>query len=135
MSELKDQKLLGREILIAEDDSKVASGPKDALSAEGAKIVCPWDTIEDLLDTVMSSRSIDGAVLSLSLQGENTFVAAENLARRHVPFVFLEGRNAPEVPDHFNGVAVLEKDSDAAVIVQHLATIVLAAAGPGEPRR
>ncbi|MGX5804425.1 hypothetical protein ACWGS9_24715 [Bradyrhizobium sp. Arg314] len=129
MPELEEQKLPGREILIADDDSTVASCLKQALGAEGAKIVCPWDSIEDLLDMVMSSRPIDGAVLSLSLHGEETFVAAENLARRHIPFVFLKGSNAPEVPDHFEGATVLEKSCDAADIVQHMKTIIVTIAG------
>ncbi|RAZ72956.1 response regulator [Mesorhizobium atlanticum] len=128
---MREQKLLGRYILIAEDNNSVAVSLGEAFGAQGAKVLYPFATIEDVLDLIMSSQPIDAAVLSLTLQGEETFVAAENLVRRHIPFVFLKGHNAPEIPGHFEGVGRFDKSGNLADTAHHLTRIVLATSQGG----
>lgn len=79
-------KLRNCSILIAEDNYTLASDLRDAFIKGGANVIHPSNTVEDTLDVIMSSSSIDGAVLSVNLQGEATFAAAEHLVRRQIPF-------------------------------------------------
>lgn len=69
-------KLRNCSILIAEDDYTFVFGLRDAFVKADANVIHPTDIIEDTLDVIMSSSSIDGAVLSVNLQGEATFAAS-----------------------------------------------------------
>ncbi|WP_143747850.1 response regulator [Mesorhizobium temperatum] len=98
----------------------------DALVKEGANFIQPADTIEDTLDVIMSSSSIDGAVLGVNLQGEVTFAAAEHLVRRQIPFVFLVGHNSSDIPDSFKNVDRCEKPLDIAHLIEVIDSLISA---------
>ncbi|MER8396202.1 hypothetical protein NKH10_31005 [Mesorhizobium sp. M1340] len=121
------QKLVGRRILIGSDDSAFAFRLSDALGAAGAEVIYPANTIEDILDMIMSSSRIDAAILGLSVQGEVTFVAAENLARRQIPFAFLIGQNAPDIPEEFEDIVQLETSGNLSNMVGLLQTLIIGA--------
>ncbi|WP_192258115.1 response regulator [Mesorhizobium caraganae] len=99
-------------IFVGEDDFALATELRYAFVRAGATVNYPADTIEDALDVIMSSAAIDGAVLSVNLQGEATFAAAEHLQRRQIPFVFLAGFNASNIPERFRNTARVEKPVD-----------------------
>lgn len=119
------QQLVGRKVLIGSDDSSFAFRLRDALSAAGADVLYPTSTIEDTLDILMSSSPIDAALLSLLLQGEATFVAAQNLVRRRIPFAFLVGQNAPDVPDEFQEIVQVERSGNLSNMVGVVQTLVV----------
>ncbi|MER8439991.1 hypothetical protein NKH36_12395 [Mesorhizobium sp. M1312] len=121
------QKLVGRRILISADDSAFAFRLSDALGAAGADVIYPANTIEDSLDIIMSSSRIDAAILSLSLQGEVTFVAAENLVRRRIPFAFLMGQNAPDIPEEFKDIVQLVTSGNLSNMVGLVQTLIIGA--------
>lgn len=123
---MEGPKLRDYSILIAEDDYTFALELRDAFVTEGAKVIHPPDTIEDTLDVIMSSSSIDGAVLSVNLQGEATFAAAEHLVRRQIPFVFLESLSSSDIPDSFKGIDRFKKSIDIAHLIEVMEALVSA---------
>ncbi|MER8401444.1 response regulator [Mesorhizobium sp. M1348] len=113
-------------IFIAEDDYRLASDLRDAFVKVGANVIHPCDTIEDTLDVIMSSSSIDGAVLSVNLQGEATFAAAEHLVRRQIPFVFLTCLNSSDCPDSLKGIDRFEKSVDIGYLIEVMGSLMSA---------
>ncbi|OHV59548.1 hypothetical protein LCM4576_33220 [Mesorhizobium sp. LCM 4576] len=113
-------------ILIAEDDYRLSLRISVALNDIGANCIYPADTIEDALDHVMSSSRIDAAVISVSLQGETTFAAAEHLVRRKIPFVFLTHLETYAIPQEFDGVERFEKPIDIDRLVVRIASLLTA---------
>ncbi|BAV52832.1 Chemotaxis protein CheY (plasmid) [Mesorhizobium loti] len=105
-------------ILIALDDFALAFALREAFVQVGADVIYPVNTIEDTLDIIMSSAPIDGAILGVNLQGEATFVAAEHLARRKIPFIFLVGHNMSDIPAKFDPIKRLEEPVVPASLVQ-----------------
>ncbi|MER8427906.1 response regulator [Mesorhizobium sp. M1403] len=118
-------KLKNCSILIATDDFALAFDLQDAFVEAGANVIYPVDTIEDTLDMIMSSVSIDGAVLGVNLQGEATFAAAEHLVRRQIPFVFLVGRNTSDLPDHFGHINRCEEPIVPADLSNMMESLIL----------
>lgn len=90
------------------DDFSAALAAHEAFVHAGADVLYPVNSIEDTLDTIMSSALIDGAILAVSLQGEATFVAARHLVRRQIPFIFVVGHTTPEIPHEFNEIERIE---------------------------
>lgn len=119
-----DTKFKDCSIFIAEDNFRLAFDLKNAFVTEGATVSYPADTIEDTLDVIMSSFPIDGAVLSVNLQGEPTFSAAEHLVRRQIPFLFLVSLNSPDIPDSFKDIARMEKPVDIGHLVKVMAELL-----------
>ncbi|MEI9415706.1 response regulator [Mesorhizobium sp. Cs1321R2N1] len=113
-------------IFIGEDDFALGSELQRAFIKAGATVYYPADTIEDALDVIMSSAAIDGAVLNVNLQGEATFAAAEHLERRQIPFVFLAGFNASNIPESFRNTARFEKPVDVDRLTRVMEALVLA---------
>ncbi|MER9120962.1 response regulator [Mesorhizobium sp. M0954] len=118
--------LLNSSIFIGEDDFSLASELRDAFVKAGATVNYPADTIEDALDVIMSSAVIDAAVLNVNLQGEATFAAAEHLQRRQIPFVFLQGFNASNIPETFRNTARFEKPVDVDRMTEVMEALVSA---------
>ncbi|MER8831170.1 response regulator [Mesorhizobium sp. M0938] len=113
-------------ILIAEDDYTLASDLRDAFVKVSASVIHLSYTIEDTLDVIMSSSPIDGAVLSVNLQGEATFVAAEHLLRRQIPFLFLESLNSSDIPPSFRTVDRFRKSIDVGHLTKALGAMISA---------
>ncbi|MER9202311.1 response regulator [Mesorhizobium sp. M0933] len=113
--------LKNRSILIATDNFALAFKMKDAL--EGANVIYPVNTIEDALDLIMSSAVINCALLGVNLQGEATFVAADHLMRRQIPFVFLVGHNASDIPDHYGHIDRYEEPIVPAQLIERIESL------------
>jgi hypothetical protein len=52
---------------------------------------------------------IDAALLDVNVNGQDSFVAAEILSSRHIPFVFTPGYGSDGLADRFRGVPTLTK--------------------------
>jgi DNA-binding response OmpR family regulator len=100
--------LAGKRVLIVEDEQMLAEYLADAMAAEGAEVIGPVATVTAALDAIASTR-LDGVTLDLKLAGEMTFRVADALAARNVPFVFLTGYGAADVPARHTNVSRVEK--------------------------
>ena len=98
----------GRRVLVAEDEFLIALEIGDALQQAGYEVVGPAATAEETLRLAREAL-LDAAVLDADLRGEPVFPAADALAARGVPFVFLTGYQAEMLPERFRGGVVLGK--------------------------
>jgi DNA-binding response OmpR family regulator len=100
------QRLAGKRILIVEDEQMLVDYLADTIVAEGAEVIEPVATAA--LD-VIANTPVDGVTLDLKLAGEMTFQVADALAARNIPFIFLTGYGAADVPARHAKVTRVEK--------------------------
>ncbi len=77
----------GLNILVAEDDLRLARQLEQAIMEAGGYVVGPADTVSDALRLINVER-VDGAILDTVLHREVPTLVAERLSDKGVPFVF-----------------------------------------------
>jgi DNA-binding response OmpR family regulator len=82
--------LLGKHILVVEDDYLIGTMVCDMLTDAEAAVVGPARTCDAAL-ALANSETFDAAVLDINLRGEFSDVVAEALERRHIPFIVATG--------------------------------------------
>jgi ActR/RegA family two-component response regulator len=112
-------RLAGKRVLIVEDEHLFADYLVDAMAAEGAEVIKTAATVNAALG-IIASTFLDGVTLDLKLAGEMTFGIADVLAARNIPFVFLTGYGAAEVPARHAKVARVEKPVAPGVVCRAL---------------
>jgi ActR/RegA family two-component response regulator len=117
--------LAGKRVLIIEDEQIFAEYLADAMTAEGADGVEWAGTVNAALDIIAHTR-LDGATLDLKLEREMTFQVADTLAARNIPFVFLTGYGAADVPARPANVTLVEKPVTPGVVCRALEAAIAA---------
>lgn len=112
--------LSGRTILIVEDEYFLAQDLARELEGAGALIVGPASNVEDALDLVEETASLDGAVLDVNLQGVMVYPVADALRQRGVPVVFITGYDAGHIPPAYRDIAFYQKPVASQVIAEIL---------------
>jgi DNA-binding response OmpR family regulator len=100
--------LQGNRILLVEDVYMIAMSVQLLLEERGCVVVGPCPDTSTALAAIRRT-SIDGAVLDIKLKGGESFVVAEALKQRGVPFLFLSGYRDARVPDSLRETICLEK--------------------------
>lgn len=101
--------LLNCRLLIVEDDFRVAQTIIDAVEAAGSEVVGPFTRMIDALEQLIEFDSIDGAILDIGLDGEESYVLAEALQTTRIPFMFLTGRDRSALPEQFARTPLMSK--------------------------
>jgi DNA-binding response OmpR family regulator len=118
--------LAGKRILIVEDEIIVALDLADKITADGAKAVGPVSTVSAALD-VIANTELDGVILDVKLREEMAFPVADVLADRHIPFVFMTGLDAGDIPSRHANVRCVQKPFSIEVIYGALEATIFAA--------
>ena len=104
--------MIGRRILVVEDEALIAIEMKETLTALGFAVVGPVSTIAQAM-AALREAAFDGAILDLNLGGQLTYPVAERLAALRIPFIFVTGYRSDAIDGAYADVAVLEKPIDA----------------------
>ncbi len=113
---MTDALLVGRRILIAEDEFLLAAHLGDELEALGAQVLGPVPTIEEATALIDSAGAIDAALLDVNLGGSMVFPVADRLRALGVPFAFTTGYDGFTLPERFAGVPIMNKPFRAASV-------------------
>jgi DNA-binding response OmpR family regulator len=100
--------MIGRRILVVEDEYMVAEDLRRWLLGRGAEVVGPASRV-GRARSLIATEPIDAAVLDIHLAGELVFPAAEALGERRIPFLFMSGFDRSVIPARFAHVQLLEK--------------------------
>jgi CheY-like chemotaxis protein len=100
-SEPKITPLRDLRILVVEDEMMVAMLMEDMLEVFGCKLVGPAASIAHAL-LLISTETIDGAMLDLNLAGHSVYPVADELARLGIPFVLVTGYGNQELEGGYN---------------------------------
>ncbi|MEN9709252.1 MAG: hypothetical protein RIQ68_1660 [Pseudomonadota bacterium] len=117
--------LLGRRILIVEDEPMIAMTLEDMLGDAGCRVAGTASQIADALQLI-AGGGIDGAVLDVNLGAEKIGPVADELARLGSPFIFTTGYGAPGVPHAHAGQQIVQKPFRSEDLAQALARAFLA---------
>lgn len=101
-------RLVGKRILIVEDEYFIASDLKRALAEEEAVVVGPVSELARGL-SLAGGESLDAAVLDVNLEGATSYTIADRLSDRAVPFMFLTGYDGWALPEPYRGAPRLGK--------------------------
>ncbi|MDE3747498.1 response regulator [Methylobacterium radiotolerans] len=99
-----DQKaLIGRHILVVEDDYFAAAHVKDCLRTHGATIEGPWSNVEHAMSSLdRSIDCIDSAVLDIDLQdGKRSYPIAKRLDWAGIPYIFASAHPLSQIPEEY----------------------------------
>jgi DNA-binding NtrC family response regulator len=100
--------LKGCRVLVIEDEYFLAKDLENSLSAAGAGVVGPIPNIADAVEQA-AQGAFDVAVIDINLRGFASFVIAEQLQDRGVPFLFATGYSDVSIPARFRNVTRWEK--------------------------
>lgn len=118
------ERLLGKRILIVEDEALVALELQFVFEDEGAEVVGPAQSLMKALETATHDSEIDLALLDVDIAGENVFPVAELLRRRGVPFAFHTGHaSRSELGALFPGTMTFIKPAMPETLIAHLRKI------------
>jgi PAS domain S-box-containing protein len=105
---LSPMPVVGRKLLLVEDDALIGAMMKDALTDLGFFVFGPIASVEAALIAASDGR-FDAAILDINLAGMLTYPVADALAARQIPLVFLTGYGVDAIDPRFSHVPVLEK--------------------------
>jgi CheY-like chemotaxis protein len=119
-----DERLLGKRILIIEDEALLAFELQLVFEDEGAMVIGPAMSLLQALELVAHTAEIDAALLDVDLAGDDVYPIAELLLQRGVPFAFHTGHGShTALTQLFPGMATLMKPMLPESLVEHLAGI------------
>ena len=102
--------LLGRQILVVEDDYVIASDLADMLRMAGAVPLGPFGREQEARAAARDlSRPIHAAILDVDLHGVPSYRVADALIARGVPLVFTTGFSVHELDPAYRHHPRLEK--------------------------
>lgn len=82
------ERLLGKRVLIVEDEALLALELQFAFEDEGAEVLGPAMSLNGAVALVTDSQDIDLAVLDVDIAGQDVYPVAAMLQQRGIPFVF-----------------------------------------------
>jgi DNA-binding response OmpR family regulator len=100
--------VIGRRILVVEDEYLVAEDARRWLQGAGAQVIGPTPRVSRA-QALIGSERIDAALLDVHVAGELVFPAADALQGRRIPFLFMSGFDRSIVPARFAHIDLLGK--------------------------
>jgi CheY-like chemotaxis protein len=111
----KDASLKGLRILLVEDEFLVALEVEEALQDLGCAVLGPFAKLSKAIEAARGAE-LDGAILDINLNGEMVYPLAEDLISKDIPFVFLTGYTAADLPEKYRHFRRLQKPLDAGLL-------------------
>ena len=100
--------LSGLRILVVEDEAMIAMLIEDQLDELGCIVATQAASVSEGLAAV-AATPVDAAVLDVNLRGEFSYVIADALAARHVPYLFITGYGQCGLDPAYQDRPVLQK--------------------------
>ena len=124
---MADADLIGRRILVVEDDYLIAMDLSGWLQDLGAQIVGMAGSVSEALSLIEApGERIDGAILDVNLAGERVYPVADALMARAISFVFVTGYDRWIVPGTYAHVPRCDKPVRFDILARHLISMRVA---------
>ena len=95
-------------VLVVEDEALIAMDVEAALNEEGCRVLGPGASVADAM-ALLDGELPDCALLDINLGIEKVFPVADRLADAGVPFAFVTGYSAMNIPDRHRNRPLLLK--------------------------
>ena len=106
-------------ILVVEDEFLIAEQLTRDISSLGDTVIGPFSDIAEAMVSLTSAEA-DAAILDVRLGAQTSFCIADQLNLRAVPFLFLTGYTALDVPDRFRKQPIHSKPSPTRSLLRQL---------------
>jgi CheY-like chemotaxis protein len=120
-----DPQLVGKRVLIVEDESLVAMLIEGLLEECECSIIGPCNTFEKALE-LARTETFDLAVLDVNLRGTMVYPGADLLSERQIPFLFLSGYGDDAIPPGHDAWRVCAKPFKGDDLVKMMSAALLA---------
>jgi CheY-like chemotaxis protein len=117
-----------RQILVVEDAFLVAMDLHMLLSSAGYDVIGPVASVGKALGLI-DGHPVDAALLDINLSDGSVFPAADALAARDIPFVFLTGHSNAMLPPQHHCRALIAKPYSPGPLLAALAAALAATNG------
>jgi CheY-like chemotaxis protein len=101
--------LLGRRVLVVEDEMMIAMLVEDMLAELGCVAVGPAHALDVALDLARTELDLDAALLDVNLGGQPVYEVADALRAKGVPAIFSTGYGDAGLREIDRGALVLQK--------------------------
>ena len=112
--------LVGKAVLVVEDEAIIAMEMAEAVESAGGTVLGPAPSVEAAMTLLGEHPQIDAAILDVRLQDGISIEVAQELKRRGVPLIFVTGYDDWYKPDDLEDVPIERKPVDAHTIVSRL---------------
>ena len=109
-------------VLVVEDEWMIADDFGQILTKAGFDVVGPANSARDA-HQLISSESFAAALLDVNLGAESSFSLADELGERGIPYAYITGYNADDLPARVTSHLLLSKpisDEDLPKVVHRL---------------
>ena len=120
--------LVGRRVLVVEDEMMIAMLVEDMLSELGCNVVGPAHALDVALRLARTENGLDAALLDVNLGGQPVFAVADALREKGVPAIFSTGYGDAGLRDVDRGSPVLQKPFRAGDLARALTAALGASA-------
>jgi DNA-binding NtrC family response regulator len=121
--------LVGRKILIVEDEYFLASALRDAVELLGGQVVGPFARLQQALPLIEAGELPDVGLLDVNLGSEYSYPLADALAKHGIPTVLITGYDPDALPEAYRSLSYLRKPFDLASVSSALDSLAVAARG------
>jgi two-component SAPR family response regulator len=115
--------LLGKRILIIEDEFFLALCVGQVLEEQGCAVIGPATSVQEGLDLIEKTK-VNGAILDINLNGEMVYPVAKELMDRNIPFIFATGYRPLDLPSFYDDVPRLEKPIETGLFIRTLKKVL-----------
>ena len=112
--------LSGKRILLAGDDYGLARQMAGCLRDLGATVIGPAPTLK-YARRLLARQPLDGALLDITLHGEESYPLARQLQDSGVPVIFVTGAKTLEIPPAFRDVPHLSAPLERTHLIEIVA--------------
>jgi DNA-binding response OmpR family regulator len=102
-------------VLVVEDEWVISSLIAAALQDAGYAVVGPVGHLDDALQ-LLADEWPDVALLDVNLNGRPSFAIADHLRALNIPFAFMSGYAASDLPPNYRQIPLLQKPVDTGTI-------------------
>jgi CheY-like chemotaxis protein len=118
-----EQMLVGKRVLVVEDEMLVMMAIEDMLADLGCTSVTAAATVDKAL-ALIEAEEFDLAILDVNLDGQRSYPVAEALTRHGIPFAFSTGYGGHGAAEGHGNNSVLSKPYDHAQLAKVLTTLL-----------
>jgi CheY-like chemotaxis protein len=116
------QPLSGLRVLVVEDEFLVSIALEEDLGEAGAVVIGPCNDLRAGLEAART-QAFDVAVLDVNLDGTHVYPLADELSGLGIPFVFLSGYTAADLPLRFATQRRLSKPYEPSRLIEEIARL------------
>lgn len=112
----------GKRILVVEDDYYLATDQKALLERQGAEVLGPFGR-DNEAQALVAAQRIDAALIDINLGTGPSFDLARVLHGRGIPFVFVTGYDAAQIPADLAEAPRIEKPVRERALIETVARV------------